>query len=195
MKTFKNIVRNFFIISTIIGSAFTVCAQSSTRIYYDAEAFNLYGSVKSFSEKTKGYLSREPISISFNADGSIISDNEVFRNDDGTIDSYSYISSIDSNTIITLIWNWNGNHIYQISQSYYKKDIDYAENAYTVEVFFAEEGKIDFAYDHMKKIEYYFEFINYDEKGNWTECVCSWTEFDGGPVSYMTINREITYYE
>lgn len=195
MKTLKNIVRNFFIMSTIIGSAFSVSAQSSTRIYHDAEAFNLYGPVKSFSEKTKGYLSREPISISFNADGSIISDNEVFRNDDGTIDSYSYISSIDSNTIITLIWNWNGNHIYQISQSYYKKDIDYEENAYTVEVFFAEEGKIDFAYDHMKKIEYYFEFINYDEKGNWTECVCSWNEFDGGPVSYMTINREITYYE
>ena len=129
MKTFKNIVRNFFIISTIIGSAFTVSAQSSTRIYNDAEAFNLYGPVKSFSEKTKGYLSREPITISFNADGSIISDNEVFRNDDGTLDSYSYISSIDSNTIITLTWDWNGNHIYQISQSDYMKDIEIFANS------------------------------------------------------------------
>ena len=75
MKTFKNIISSLFIMITIVGSSVSSMAQTSGRIYNDAEAFNLKGYVKECVSynKTNDY---KISTISFKSNGEWITEGD-----------------------------------------------------------------------------------------------------------------------
>ena len=209
MKTFKNIVRNFFIISTIIGSAFTVSAQSSTRIYHDAEAFQLKGHVKEcvvlddYSNDT----------TKFSSNGAIIGyDNyKITRDNKGRLTSITIDTTYIDTTIVEgnitvepyeyqewQEFSWDKNrvieYLYGQSCCYYESGgwgSGSTGNTYK----YNNKGEVESMTSTYKVVEdvYFYSDYKYDDHGNWIERKVT-TVYDGENKSEIE-TRTITYYE
>ena len=174
MKTFKNIVRNFFIMSTIIGSAFSVSAQSSTRIYHDAEAFDLKGHVKECVSLSRvadfPYSFYEISTECFNTNGSWMpkSDNStIYHNENNRIESYSDSTQYDDNEYSknTTTFIWSNGKVREIDNYHYYNTLTNVSDSMFIKYEYNNDGLIS---TETSIINIYKKVTNYE-----------YTKFDG----------------
>ncbi|MBR3830463.1 MAG: hypothetical protein IKJ52_04330 [Muribaculaceae bacterium] len=208
MKTFKNIVRNFFIMSTIIGSAFSVSAQSSTRIYHDAEAFDLKGHVKECVSLSRvadfPYSFYEISTECFNTNGSWMpkSDNStIYHNENNRIESYSDSTQYDDNEYSknTTTFIWSNGKVREIDNYHYYNTLTNVSDSMFIKYEYNNDGLISTETSIIniyKKVTNY-EYTKFDDFGNWIErieyhnCISP----DETTTSQSKVTRIISYYD
>ena len=212
MKTFKNIISSLFIMITIVGSSVSSMAQTSGRIYNDAEAFNLKGYVKECVtyNKTNDY---KISTISFKSNGEWITegDYELERDQNNRLLGYEFTDSgcsfdddndeeypninyfCDSHT-----FTWDGNKV--STESYFH------EEGYEQGGGVHEHYDIDFSYDknnNIIKAQYCecrdsytktYKYTKYDSHGNWIERKVKTIDNRENDLGTSIETRVISYY-
>ena len=209
MKTLKNIARNLFFATAIIGSAVTANAQASERIYHDAEAFDLKSHVKEVV--LIGEYDND--TTRFDSNGAIMGYDEyqITRDKEGRLTSITLDTTYLDSTIVNGVlevepynyresheFNWDKNRVskysYELLCDYYVSGgVGFTSTGNTFK--YNRKGEITSMTSEYRVTEdkYFYSNYKYDNHGNWIERKVT-TEYNEEKTSNIEI-RIITYYE
>lgn len=214
MKTFKNIISSLFIMITIVGSSVSSMAQTSGRIYNDAEAFNLKGHVKEcVTYDEDGY---DIMSVSFKSNGEWVMDEYQLERDDQnrllgfrdiSIDT-TYIEDeeghiqMDSNIITSDTYcgfSWENNQVVEYcAYCCWSGSVWGGKNTYDIHNYeYDNNGNVtnEVYCDGHTHAEYYtYTYIKYDSHGNWIERKVKTSYYNNDDSFNSVETREIVYY-